>query len=266
MLRFSERELELMDRFVVPDCALSDILELEEVSMNKSILPAGVADVAQYFSTRPELQRYYLSGGTAYALQRGHRKSKDLDFFTQEARSTLPAIPALSELRSHFSQVEILQRAPEQIHLILDGTFVTFLAYPFLHHYPFCYWRNLAIADACDIVVQKAYTIGRRAQGRDYIDVHNALTTGVLDLDTVMNTAKCIYGEQFSPRLFLQQLTYTQDVEDFEEALQTITTPLTKEEITRDLHHFVRAYVSKVLASKPSPTPPAPKPPRGPRP
>ncbi len=230
--------------------------------MNESILSAGVADVAQYLSTRPELQHYYLSGGTACALQRGHRKSIDLDFFTQQTRSTVPAIPALSELRSHFSEVEILQRAPEQIHLMLDGTFVPFLAYPFLHHYPFFYWRNLAIANPCDIVVQKAYTIGRMAEGRDYIDVHNALTTGVLDLDTVMNIAKLTYGENFSPRLFLQQLTYTQDVEDFEEALQTLTIPLTKEGITRDLHHVVRAYVSKVLASKSSP---APKPSRGPR-
>jgi hypothetical protein len=233
--------------------------------MNESILPGGVADVAQYLGHRPELQNYYLSGGTAYALQRGHRTSNDLDFFTQQARDTLPAIPALSEFHSQFSQVEILQHAPDQIHLVLDGIFVTFLAYPFSHTYPLRSWRNLAVADARDIVVQKAYTIGRRSKARDYIDLHDALTARILDLDAIIRHAKQTYDEQFSPRLFLQQLTYTQDIDDFPDALEAVTRPLTQDAITRDLHHLVRTYVTQALASKPSPAPPSPTPPRGPK-
>ena len=38
--------------------------------------------VLKNLSVLPELQNFYLAGGTALALQLGHRKSEDLDFFT----------------------------------------------------------------------------------------------------------------------------------------------------------------------------------------
>ncbi len=44
--------------------------------MNESILPAGVADVALILAQWPALQAFYLAGGTALALQRGHRQSR----------------------------------------------------------------------------------------------------------------------------------------------------------------------------------------------
>ena len=230
--------------------------------MNESVLPPGVAEVADHLAHIPAVRAFYLAGGTAYALQRGHRRSKDLDFFTQAPSQTLPRIPSMSTLHQRFSSVEILERTADQIHYQLDQVYVTFLAYPFSHHFPFLNWRNLQIADLRDIVIQKAYTIGRRPRARDYIDLHDALTHPVLNLDEIVIAAKKLYGEQFSPRLFLQQLTYTQDLEDIEQAVGALTTSKSFDDISRDLQNVVRIYVQRVLASSKPPSLPKPGGPR----
>ncbi len=217
--------------------------------MNESILPAGVADVALILAQWPALQAFYLAGGTALALQRGHRQSRDLDFFTQEPLHSLPSLPSHTEFAKHFEHLEKLNEADDQVHYRLNDIFVTFLAYPFEHDFPFKTWRQLAIGDARDIVIQKAYTIGGRAQARDYLDMHEALTSNVLSLKSLIEHAKHIYGENFSTRLFLQQLAYTQDLPDKDAAVALLTVPRTFESVERDLQILVRHYVQDTMTT-----------------
>ena len=49
----------------------------------KALLPDTLRAI-QLATTIATLKRAYLAGGTALALQLGHRLSEDLDFFTQE--------------------------------------------------------------------------------------------------------------------------------------------------------------------------------------
>ena len=227
--------------------------------MNETILPVGVADVASLLAQWPAMQAFYLAGGTALALQRGHRQSRDLDFFTQEPLHHLPPLPSFTEFAPRFERVETLNEAADQVHYRLNGIFVTFLAYPFAHDFPLQTWRQLAIADARDIVIQKAYTIGRRAQARDYLDMHEALTSGVLSLSSLIDHAKQIYGDSFSPRLFLQQLTYTQDLPDKDDAIALLTVPRPFDGVERDLQTFVRDYVRHTMTQKSVRTPRGPQ-------
>ena len=48
-------------------------------------LPLAAARMLDVLAKLPELSSFYLAGGTALALQRGHRFSADLDFFTDES-------------------------------------------------------------------------------------------------------------------------------------------------------------------------------------
>lgn len=52
--------------------------------MFKQTLFPDTLRAIQLASQIPIVQRAYLAGGTALALQIGHRMSVDLDFFTQE--------------------------------------------------------------------------------------------------------------------------------------------------------------------------------------
>ncbi|NMP25051.1 hypothetical protein [Sulfobacillus harzensis] len=135
---------------------------------------------------------------------------------------------------------------------------VTLLAYPFPHRFGYQPWRGLAVADARDVAVQKAYTVGRRAQARDYLDLHAVLTRGIVSLDDLMRLAQDTYRDAFSPRLFLQQLTYTQDLPDRDSALSLLVTPQSFDTITQDLTRQVQNWAAQRFR------PPAP-PTRGPR-
>ncbi len=220
--------------------------------MREDILPAGVLPVAQKLGQLPELTHFYLSGGTALALQLGHRRSRDLDFFSQEPIETLPFGPTLGQLSPIFTQTTLVDQQIDQTHWILDGVQVTYLAYPFPRLAPLKIWQNLKIADVGDIAVQKAYTIGRRAQARDYIDLDAIMSRHFLSLEQIIARAQQVYRD-FSPRLFLQQLTYTQDLPDAEEAARSMNPPSAFAPIETRLQAAVHAYVQAALKSPKSP-------------
>lgn len=221
--------------------------------MHEGVLPTGVADVATTLAEWPALRSFYLSGGTALALQHGHRQSRDLDFFTKSPLSTLPALSGLNTLLDRFTHVAWIQRDPDQFHLQLNGVSVTLLAYPFSHDFDFRSWNGSDVADVRDIAVQKAHTIGRRAHARDYLDLHEILTTGVVTLGNLMQRAQHTYQGAFSPRLFLQQLTYTRDLPDRDDALSLLTVPRAFEAIEQDLQMIVRQWVQEMAQVPHSP-------------
>ena len=60
--------------------------DLSSMNFHLSVLPRATQKAVRYCSEQPWLKtsQWYLAGGTALALQVGHRASYDLDFFTQE--------------------------------------------------------------------------------------------------------------------------------------------------------------------------------------
>ncbi len=128
---------------------------------------------------------------------------------------------------------------------------MTFLAYPFPHRIPFQPWRGLAVADARDLAVQKAYTVGRRAHARDYGDLHAILARGIATLNDLLAWVHETYGGAFSPRLFLQQLTYTADLPDRDTALSLRVNPTTFDAVVTDLSQLVHDWSARRFRQEP---------------
>ena len=57
----------------------------------KQVFVLGILNQMQF------IQKFYLAGGTALALQYGHRESVDFDFFTETPFSTEEILNQLSE-------------------------------------------------------------------------------------------------------------------------------------------------------------------------
>jgi hypothetical protein len=211
--------------------------------VHEHILPGHTLSVADMLGKWHSVGLgFYLAGGTELALHLGHRKSRDLDLFTRDPHQRLPQIPDLDSGISCFASVEWEIRTPEQWQLRLDGVSVTFLAYPFPCRFALHRWHGLAVADARDIAIHKAYTIGRRAQARDYLDLYAVLSQGIASIDDLIAWAQDTYGEAFSPRLFLQQLTYTTDLPDREQALALLESPRKFDTIASDLVKMVQEW------------------------
>lgn len=154
---------------------------------------------------------YALGGGTAIMLQIGHRKSYDFDCFTEDELSPtlLPkAIRLLGKGTMKKTKTEDILTVitPETVE-------VTFISYPYKPLRPFIQTPDLPLLHLDDLVANKAHTLGRRNVWRDYVDLFIFLKWKLYDLATIIALSKTKYEGEFNGRLFLDQLTYYEDID-----------------------------------------------------
>ena len=166
------------------------------------------------FSRLKNFSDFYLAGGTGLALQLGHRISVDFDFFWEK---DIPK-ELLSKLRRIYedSKIEIVVNHSEQLTVIIDGVNVSFVKYTFPVISEFIEYQGIKILPSNEIMAMKAYALGRRATLKDYVDLYFAVKKGVITLEKIIPLSKKKYGKEFDPRLFLEQLIYSKDVEEIE--------------------------------------------------
>lgn len=126
-------------------------------------------EVAQQLSSVPELSAFRLVGGTAIALHLGHRKSVDIDFFSND-RTNKKEITAV--LRSIFPQTEFFltqhsisfEVSGIRIELFDDWS-TPFLEKPIIEN-------GIRLASLNDLAAFKLDAIIERREKKDYIDLH----------------------------------------------------------------------------------------------
>src|SRR3989338_2218984 len=104
--------------------------------------------------------------------------------------------------------------------------------------------NGIQVASIDEIAAQKAYTIGRRGEYRDYFDVHAILTRTPITLSTIIRDSERKYGTLFNSKLFLEQLVYFTDLRD------TSIIPVSDERIPKpeQIKTFFEQEVKKYLA------------------
>lgn len=124
-----------------------------------------------------DLDKFYLSGGTALALHLGHRESEDLDFFTKDKFN-----PEILQLKlstiNHLGNVEI---AEGTLNVFLEDVKLQFLYYPYdLLEEPQL-WNGILLSSVIDIACTKLITISMRGSKKDFIDLFFILKQYSLD-------------------------------------------------------------------------------------
>jgi len=152
-------------------------------------------------------------GGTALALQMGHRYSYDFDIFCSK---TIPAKLNLS-IQDIFGKKikKIVDSSHEFSFLTEDKVKVSFVFFPFPPLHRLVKTKSISLFSLLDLASNKAYTIGRRGEYRDYVDLFFLLKNG-LKLADIIKEAESRFGGAFSKRLFLQQLVYFDDFKDYQ--------------------------------------------------
>lgn len=173
-------------------------------------LEALTEEGKKLFSSLAKFDGFYLAGGTALALQVGHRVSADFDLFRAEpVDKTL-----LAKIKRVFPTANIspLVNNPEELSVYVSGVKFTFLHYPFPVLEPLVNYNNLDLLSPRELAATKAYTIGRRGDYKDYADMYFYLTSVENDLSRVIALARRKYGPEFNDRLFLEQLVFLDDI------------------------------------------------------
>lgn len=177
-----------------------------------------------------------LVGGTALALQLGHRRSYDLDFVTNSFKN---------------SDVDLIKKSMNLYNLqqqLLSDTQYTIFANdikitlfqdsaPLL--YPLVNLEDAQLASPQDIFSTKLYILGRRATWRDYCDIAVTLDQQKISLSQGINEAVSRY--QVTERWILEPLTYFEDIEML--PIEWIGREYFEDEIKHILQDAAREYV-----------------------
>lgn len=115
-----------------------------------------------------------MAGGTALALQLGHRYSEDLDFFRHETFDVDTLISRLAQV----GKVRIQSRTTDTLHTLLNDLRISFLTAQAPLLFPGTLYRGMTLADPRDIAVMKLIAIGGRGSRKDFIDLYFILQGG----------------------------------------------------------------------------------------
>ena len=177
--------------------------------MNPKVLPAEAWAVVKLLKGTDLLDGWILAGGTALALQLGHRISVDLDFFRYEDFQVAPLRQALAPL----GKLEVSSMAPGTLHCRLDDIRLTFLRseVPFLYE-PVPY-RGLHLADVRDIAAMKVIAVAGRGAKKDFIDLYAYLEAGASFPDLMAVVQRRYRDTDFNVMHLLHSLVYFDDAE-----------------------------------------------------
>lgn len=179
---------------------------------------------------------FYLGGGTALALQIGHRDSVDFDFFKEEDIDTQKLFNQLEEL---FTEHHLLRVQEERntLGLIVDDDIkLFFFSYRYKIIKELIYEENLNLASVEDIGCMKLSAITGRASNKDYIDLYYILQK--IPLTDLLEKA----SEKFldlDRNLILKSLVYFEDV-NLEPIMFKNNNHVDFEEVKRFLEERVR--------------------------
>ncbi len=178
----------------------------------------------------PYLKRFqrsfYLVGGTAIALHLGHRRSIDFDLFTfsdlskSRIKRTLLDIP--------FKQVPIFEDY-DQLHLFINEVKITFFSYPYKIEHPIKIDSILTIPSLLSLAAMKAFALGRRSKWKDYVDLY-FIIRDFYSIEEISVEASKIFTQQFSEKLFREQLAFHKDI-DYTEPVEYLVEPVSDEVI-----------------------------------
>lgn len=201
--------------------------------MHLEVLPESQAAVWQdLIAAAGRLDRwgFYVAGGTALALQLGHRRSVDFDLFSQQSDLGAPVAAWLQDDATWL----IRDTDSRTVHAERHGVQVSFIStyqYPLVR--PPVLIEGLRLASVTDIGLMKLLAITHRATVRDYLDLAAILRDHVA-LATLVDLSRQKYGLPFNPLIALKALVTYDDLDQETPVVLDPTLPRQWQTILRD--------------------------------
>jgi hypothetical protein len=162
----------------------------------------------QNIQALPEFKDFYLVGGTALALQYGHRNSIDIDLFTEKEFVTDDLIAVL---QSHFKIEVSFKRNTGTLLTFIDNIKTDFIR----HNYPLIKEQQaeegISFLSTEDIAAMKLNAIvnsGKRL--KDFVDVYYLLEH--FSLNEMVSFFQIKYPH-LNPLIVLKSLSYFDDID-----------------------------------------------------
>lgn len=182
--------------------------------------------------------QFYLAGGTALALQLGHRDSIDFDFFRPESFATDRFFHQLENQLG--SNLTLVQQEKDTLTVVVDNIKVSFFAYPYPLLEKLIDAENLKLASLTDIGCMKVSAIVGRATMKDYVDLYFILQH--IPLKILLEATKKKYPA-LDIMTVLKGLIYFDDI-DAEPLIYKVDSPPTFDQIKQHLIKETKQYLA----------------------
>jgi hypothetical protein len=111
---------------------------------------------------------WYMAGGTALALQCGHRQSLDFDWFSAHKFSS----NLLKRQLSKIGKITVVSEDIGTLHIRLAGIRLSFLFYPYKLLRRLVSYQGVNLAAPADIGCMKLQAISSRGSRKDFFDLY----------------------------------------------------------------------------------------------
>lgn len=179
------------------------------MAIHTDILPTTAETLIPKLAGLQSIKDFYLSGGTALALQLGHRESEDLDFFSEADFN--PEI-----LQNDLAQIGSLRDsaiAKGTLNTFINDVKLQFLHYPYRLLQELIPWNGIALSSIIDIACTKLITISVRGSKKDFIDLYVILDQYSLE-ELFKKLEEKYQNIDYNQAHILKSLVYFTDAED----------------------------------------------------
>lgn len=170
-------------------------------------IEAGTLELLRSLMGKSYLSQFVLVGGTALALQIGHRKSVDLDLFTADDFDTNEI---LIKLIGDY-KLKVLLQKPKTLICNINNVKIDFINYSYPVLYPVIIYEKIRLTDINDIAAMKMDAITGRGSKKDFYDLYFLLEK--YSLLELLHLYNCKYQHQTQFHV-VRSLTYFKDAEN----------------------------------------------------
>jgi hypothetical protein len=153
------------------------------------------------------LLNYHLVGGTALALQIGHRDSIDIDLFTQDEIIH----ETIEKSAQCIAPLEIVRKNAGGMTIMVNNVKVDFVR----HNYPLLNEmrtvEGVRMYSLIDIAAMKTHAIVKRGSKKDFIDLYFLLKQ--FNLEEIIQAYKTKYSDSLQEPFILKSMIYFADAE-----------------------------------------------------
>jgi hypothetical protein len=128
-------------------------------------------ELLRYLGKQSVVSRFYLAGGTALALQLGHRRSVDLDFFSESDRVQEASHAEILDALAPLNPIP-MEKAFGNLVLNIFGISVGFFSYGYSLVGGTMDAESVALASLADIGLMKLDALASRGSRKDFYDLY----------------------------------------------------------------------------------------------
>lgn len=173
----------------------------------------------------PEFEQFRLVGGTALSLQLGHRKSVDIDLFTDASYNTIDFSQIEKFLAENVKYIDAGFGLPNEIPVGIGKSFLIgenkdnaikldiFYTDPFIN--PPIIKDGIRLATIDEITAMKVDVISRTPRKKDFWDIHELLKTHTIPQMLALHKQRYPYSHNEN-EILAHFVNFTEADEDFD--------------------------------------------------